>query len=79
VALSTGGYAVAAADNFNQLHVIRVDDNGQTGCDAPAGVVGQSVVFAEGANSANSPQTPVSIPAVVTPTAASIVGVAECL
>jgi hypothetical protein len=79
VALSTGGYAVAAADNFNQLHVIRVDDNGQTGCDAPAGVVGQSVVFAEGANSANSPQTPVSIPAVVTPTASSIVGVAECL
>jgi hypothetical protein len=77
--LSTGGYAVAAADEFNQLHVIRVDDDGQTGCDAPAGVVGTSVVYAEGANTANGLQSPVSFPAAITPTAAAIVGVAECL
>lgn len=79
VALAGGGYAVAAADAATELHVIRTDANGTTGCDAPAGVMGSSYAFAHGDNTANSPQSPTSAPAFHPPSPLAVAITAECL
>jgi hypothetical protein len=79
VALSTGGYAVAANDLSARLRVIRVDEYGQTGCEGSTGVFGTSVVYVQGPNLTDSPESPVEIPSSLTPTTPSVVGLPQCL